>query len=151
MKRLLLISSMLFLVISLSAQANWELGVRFGDDFAFDATIPLAKAPRLHPTVYVYNGIAIGTYFDWLFAVEGGPHGLKLYPGVGPEIYLDNDLDLAVAGNFGIEYSFDFPLSIALDWRPRIMLTDGGNFYAGNWGLIARFRFGEGMRLVPAN
>ena len=56
----------------------------------------------------------MGAYFDWLFALNSGPAGLKFYPGVGPELYFNNGIDIAAAGDFGVEYSFDFPLTIGL-------------------------------------
>lgn len=127
------------------AQSNWEAGIRFGDEFAIDATIPLSTHPRLHATAYFGNDFALGGYFDWLFALEGGPTGLKFYPGVGPEFYFGDDFNVGIAGNFGTEYSFEFPLTIGLDWRPGFIITNGGDFHSGNWGLMARFRFGEGV------
>jgi len=134
----------------LKAQANWEIGVRFGDDIAIDATIPLAASPRLHPAVY-FDRFGIGTYFDWMFALSDGPAGLKFYPGVGPEFFFENSFDFHIAGNFGAEYSFDFPLTLAFDWRPGFAVTEGFTFKYGNWGFSARFRFGEGTRFVKAH
>lgn len=138
----------LFLTLIISAgakaQSNWEAGIRFGDNIAIDATIPLAAAPRLHPAVYLdYFGIA--GYFDWMFALNDGPTGLKFYPGVGPEFWLENDFNFDIAGNFGAEYSFDFPLTIGFDWRPGFQVTNGMKFKSSNWGFSARFRFGEGV------
>ena len=127
----------------LKAQANWEIGVRFGDDIAIDATIPLAASPRLHPAVY-FDRFGIGTYFDWMFALTDGPSGLKFYPGVGPEFFFENDFDFNIAGNFGVEYSFKFPLTIGFDWRPGFAVTNDFDFYTGNWGIMARYRFKEG-------
>lgn len=146
-----LIIFLLFESIDVNAQSNWEAGVRFGNDFALDITIPLAASPRLHTAIYFNNDIAVGTYFDWMFALSGGPRGLKFYPGVGPEFYFGNSFDVAVAGDFGMEYSFDFPLTIGLDWRPHFMVTDSMNFSSSNWGFIARFRFGEGSKFVRTN
>lgn len=140
-----------FMVNNNNAQSNWEIGGRFGDVFAVDATVPIAAGPRLHPAIYFGRDLGLATYFDWMFALDKGPSGLKLYPGVGPEIYIGDDLNIGVAGNFGIEYSFDFPLTIALDWRPRFMLTNNMDFHPGNWGLIARFRIGEGVKFSKAN
>ncbi|MFM7216795.1 MAG: hypothetical protein ACKO1U_02110 [Bacteroidota bacterium] len=127
------------------SQSNWEAGVRFGDDFGLDLTIPIDLAPRLHAATYFNGGFGAGAYLDWMFALNEGPAGLKFYPGVGPEIYFRNDFALAVAGDFGAEYSFDFPLTIAIDWRPRIQIGDNSGFVGTNWGLIARYRFGEGL------
>ena len=137
--------------VELKAQSNWEIGARFGPEIALDMTIPLAGSPRLHPTIYVHNDFALGAYFDWLFALDGGPTGLKFYPGVGPEFYFHNGFDFGIAGDFGAEYSFDFPLTIGIDWRPGFMATDGFKFYSNNWGIFARFRFGEGVKFVKAH
>ena len=147
LKITLFISIALLAEFQLKAQSNWEIGGRFGNDFALDITIPF-KAPRLHPAVYFDNNVWTGLYFDWLFALEHDPSGLKFYPGLGPELFFNNGLGLAVAGDFGMEYSFDFPLTIGIDWRPRLMITDNSGFNSKNWGIFARFRFGNGVKLV---
>jgi hypothetical protein len=124
-----------------NAQSSFEVGARLGDDFGVDATFPLSKAPRLHTSFYFKDNFAFGTYLDWLFSLEGGPEGLKFYPGVGPEFYFGDDFDLGIAGNFGVEYSFTFPITVGIDYRPGLLLTDGLKGYTGNWGFTARFRF----------
>ena len=132
------------------AQSNWEAGLRVGEFISFDATIPIGLAPRLHPAIY-FDRFGVASYFDWMFALSGGPKGLKFYPGVGPEFWLEGDFDFDIAGNFGVEYSFDFPLTIGLDWRPAFRTTDDFRFRADNVGFIARFRFGEGVRFIRAD
>ncbi len=141
---------------SLSAQSNWEVGIRTGfNDFALDATIPF-KAPRLHLAAYfggygiAGNDFGLGGYFDWMFVLNDGPEGLKFYPGVGPEVFFGANANIGVAGDFGAEYSFEFPLTVGLDWRPRVMLTNNEGFSASNWGFFARFRFGEGTHFKRA-
>jgi hypothetical protein len=148
---LLLIFGLITIKSELKAQSNWEIGARFGNTFAIDATIPLGKGPRLHPAIYIDNNVAVGAYFDWLFTLSEGPSGLKFYPGVGPELYFHDGFDIAAAGDFGVEYSFDFPLTIGIDWRPHFMLSNNFQFNSNNWGIFARFRFGEGTRFVRAN
>jgi hypothetical protein len=148
MKKIKTILLLIFSIASFvaTAQSNWEAGLRVGENVSFDATIPLASAPRLHPAVY-FDRFGIATYFDWLFAFSDGPAGLKIYPGVGPEVFFGNEADFQIAGNFGMEYSFDFPLTLGFDWRPAVRLTNNTGFYSGNWGFIARFRFGQASRL----
>ena len=124
--------------------------MRFGDDIAVDATIPIGAAPRFHPALYITDRWGIGGYFDWMFALSDGPSGLKFYPGVGPEFFFENSFDFHIAGDFGVEYSFDFPLTIGFDWRPGFKVTEDFKGKASNWGFIARFRIGEG-KLVRAN
>jgi len=148
--RSFLIAAVLCTGIKSNAQSNWEIGGRFGDEFALDLTIPLAAAPRLHPAIY-FDRFGVGTYFDWMFAISGGPTGLKFYPGFGPEFFFGNDFDFHIAGDFGVEYSFDFPLTLGFDWRPGFRVTENFDFKSSNWGFIARFRFGEGAKFVKSN
>lgn len=150
MKNLTIITFfLLFSFSSLKAQSNWEIGGRFGSDFAIDITVPF-KSVRLHPAIYFDNTVWMGLYFDWLYAIEGDASGLKFYPGVGPELFFSDGLDIAVAGNFGMEYSFDFPLTIGIDWRPRFMISDSFKFNSSNWGIFARFRFGKGVKFIKS-
>lgn len=138
---------------SVKAQSNWEAGIRTDfDNVAIDVTIPF-KAPRIHAAAYFEgNGVTFGGYFDWMFALSGSPTGLKFYPGVGPELYFgDNTFEIGVAGDFGVEYSFDFPLTIGFDWRPGFIITNNFDWHEGNWGFIARFRFGEGTSFTRVN
>jgi hypothetical protein len=37
----------------------------------------LAQSPWLHPAIY-FDHFFIGTYFDWMFALSGGPTGILL-------------------------------------------------------------------------
>ena len=135
------------IAIESNAQSNWEAGLRFGNpSVAIDATIPLSASPRLHIAAHLDNPFTLGTYFDWMFSLQDGPTGLKFYPGVGPEFRFGNEFDFIIAGDFGVEYSFDFPLTIFFDWRPGFVATDSFNFRGNNIGVGARFRFGEGVK-----
>ena len=131
------------------AQANWEVGIRGGDNFSVEATLPIGASPRLHPAVY-FDRFGVAAYFDWMFALSGGPTGLKFYPGVGPEFFFGNDFDFGAGGDFGVEYAFEFPLTLAFDWRPAFEFTEA-DFNANRWGFSARFRIGEGVKFQKAN
>ena len=87
-----------------------------------------AHSHQLHPDGYFGNDLAVGAYFEWLLSLKGDPHGFKFYPGVGPDFYFRNCFDLAAAGNFGVVYSFLFPLTIGFDWRHRFILTEQFRF-----------------------
>lgn len=128
-------------VYFIKAQSAFEVGIRYGEQFSIDATFPLSKAPRLHTAFYIENDFALGTYLDWLFALDGGPTGLKFYPGIGPEFFFGNDFDMGIAGNFGVEYTFGIPLTVGIDYRPGFMITNKFKSYTNNWGITARFRF----------
>lgn len=156
MKKLIILSFVIigsvFAYNDLKAQASWEVGARFGSRGSVEATVPLGAAPRLQPAVYFYgssglpNDFGIAGYFDWMFKLSDGPSGLKFFPGVGPEFFFDNQFNVSIAGNFGVEYAFEIPLTIAFDWRPAIFLTNSHGFEAANVGISARFRFGESVK-----
>lgn len=156
MKKFYTLALFLFSVLgaqnAFSQDANWEIGVRFPQNTGIDLTIPVGMKPRLQSTVYLER-FGVGGYFDWMFELTGNQsvEGLKFYPGVGPEFFFENRFDFAVAGNFGAEYSFKFPLTVGFDWRPSLRLTNGTDFGAGNWGFIARFRLGEGTSFKKSN
>lgn len=136
--------------INLKAQSSWEAGLRFGDNWSAEATIPIGSTPRLHPVVY-FDRFGVATYFDWMFALSDGPTGLKFYTGVGPEVFFGHDVDFSIAGDFGVQYSFKFPMTIGFDWRPGFVVTDDMKWKSSNWGISVRYRFKEGAKLVPAN
>lgn len=134
-----------------NAQKGLEVGIRLGDRVSADLTVPIGKEPRLHPAVYFDKRFGVGAYFDWLFRLSEGPANLRFYPGVGPEMYFEDRFDLAVAGNFGVEWAFsEVPITIGFDWRPALRLTNDTDFHTGNWGFTARFRIGQG-NFEPAN
>jgi len=136
-------------ITGLYAQSNWEAGLRFGDRWSADFTVPL-KSVRFHPSVY-FDRFGVGGYFDWMFALSDGPAGLKFYPGLGPEVWFGKSVDVDIAGNFGAEYSFDFPLTIGFDWRPGFRITDDFKWKSSNWGIMARYRIGSGSKFVRTN
>ncbi len=154
MKKLtvLLVFLMIISASNLHAQASWEIGGRFGDNVSAEATIPIGAAPRLKPAFYFSDQVGVAGYLDWMFKLRGNKaSGLKFFPGVGTEFYFENDFDFSVAGDFGVEYAFSFPITIGFDWRPAIFLTNERGFDGENWGFLARFRFGERKLFEKAN
>jgi len=102
-----------------------------------------------------FNALKVTGIYQWVFNIDGS---LNWYtgPGIGGGLIdydtnFDNDLDDRnnletfgfITGNIGIEYSFDFPLLVSLDFRPEIYFddyttNDDLNF---NIGLSARYKF----------
>ncbi|MEM7548553.1 MAG: hypothetical protein AAF363_02700 [Bacteroidota bacterium] len=153
MKRIVFIALINCALIQFSfSQSSWEAGIRLSSDdgqpgsqISIDATVPVGLKPRLHPTIYLGDGgIGFAGYFDWLFNLEGTPKNLKFYPGIGPELFFFDDFVFGIAGNFGVEYSFDFPITVGFDWRPGFRLGDNvDTFDTSNWGIMARFNISK--------
>ena len=150
MKKIILAAA---LVLGLAAAASAQpraLGVRIGDgaeishqhtlgnnflevdgglDFAFDKTFSVGATG-------IYNFMITEFGDGWSFYAGPGA-------GVGLGLGEANYLTLSVAGMVGIEYNFDIPLQIALDFKQHIGLGFNGH---GLWtpsslGIGIRYKF----------
>jgi len=72
--------------------------------------------------------------FNWYLGAGGGLwyYNVKNYDSSGAAIF--------AAGVVGIEYNFDFPLLVSLDFRPELGFGDYDGFHA-DFGLSARYQF----------
>lgn len=167
MKKLLLSA---FLLIGLALSTNAQdrknaLGLRLGENDGFGAEISyqrwFSERNRLEVDLgwrdsNDYDAIkAIGLY-QWIWNIEGG---FNWYAGVGGGLGTwdhDHDHDFpgdddhndsgtyfVVAGDIGIEYNFDIPLSLSLDFRPELYFADDdfGDDFGPDIALGIRFRF----------
>lgn len=59
-----------------------------------------------------------------------GSWGFYAGPGASVAVWKNKDDENTVyagfVGNVGLEYTFDFPLQLSVDFRPRLMFGDGG-------------------------
>ena len=89
---------------------------------------------------YDDDAIKLTGLYQWVWNIDGG---FNWYAGVGGGVgsydrkyndnrdYDNNGVFAFAAGDIGIEYNFDFPLLISLDFRPEF----GGNgYYDDNYG-----------------
>lgn len=118
------------------------IGLRFGDNDGFGAEISyqhkIKDSNRLEFDLGLrdnknFNIWKLTGIYQWVWNIDGG---FNWYAGFGAGIGsvdvkdFDNDDGLFVnaAGNVGIEYNFDIPLLISLDFRPEFgIVNDFGN------------------------
>ena len=142
----------LFLLLAVYAQAQdiseHALGLRLGDSDGFGAEISYQKSigrynrgelnlgwrdsrefdafklTGLYQWVHQIEG-----NFNWYYGVGGGLGSVDFEPVPDGE---DNDgLFVFVAGDLGVEYNFDIPLLLSLDFRPEIGLIGYEGFDDG--------------------
>ena len=137
---LILISTFLFSSQNLNAQTTgFELGLRGGYHNGVSFAMPLG-ANRLHAAVGFGSNLDIDALYDWQIPVFG--EGWFVYLGVGVSMEFASDFEFGAAGDLGLEYQFNFPLSIGADYRPIYEFTGNSGFKSG-WGISARWRFGK--------
>ena len=104
-----------------------DLGWTFGDNFG---AISFAG-------IWQWTG-EIGSGFGW-YAGPGVSAGLWFYDSDADG---DGGLNLAIAGQAGVEYNFDaIPLQLSVDVRPSFSLIPSTEFHFGGVALGVRYRF----------
>ncbi|KJD33162.1 hypothetical protein PK35_08540 [Tamlana nanhaiensis] len=85
-----------------------------------------------------FDGFKLTGLYQWVWLLDGD---FNWYAGVGGGLasydynnnafgYDNDDTFVFAAGNIGVEYSFDFPLQLSLDFRPEIGF--GEDYYDNN-------------------
>ena len=143
MKKLFLVTIGLigFMTVS-NAQdiADNAIGLRLGDSDGFGAEISYQRALGDNNRLEVdlewrdgknYDGFKLAGLYQWVWNIDGG---FNWYAGVGGGLGSFssnnnngndfNDTFVFAAGDIGIEYNFDIPLMISLDFRPEIGFGD---------------------------
>jgi hypothetical protein len=167
MKKIIL-SAIMLMGLTFSAQAQDvsknALGLRLGDSGGFGTEISyqrgLGDNNRLELDLgwrsrsnynnngYDDNAIKLAALYQWVWNIDGG---FNWYAGVGGGLGSysydnnngsNNDTFAFAAADIGLEYNFDIPLLISLDFRPEF----GGNgYYKNNYGsdiaLGVRYQF----------
>lgn len=159
----LFVSAFMLLGLAFSAQAQDisknALGLRLGDNDGFGGEISyqrgLSKNNRLEldlgwRTSNHVDAIKLAGLYQWVWNIEGG---FNWYAGVGGGLSSwsydyqgvdDSGLGLFAAGDIGIEYNFDVPIQLSLDFRPELYFNSD-DFREDNFGpdiaLGIRYRF----------
>jgi hypothetical protein len=143
----IIVSSIIVLIASVSMYAQDisknALGLRIGDNDGFGGELTyqarLSTANRLELDLgwrngNNYDGFKIAGLYQWVMPIENQFNWyVGLGGGVGSYGYNDNNINngndytdtfVFVAGDIGIEYNFDIPLLISLDFRPEMAFGD---------------------------
>ena len=138
------------LVGVLHAQVEGKaLGIRFANEFnggELTFQTALGNANRLELNLGLNNwnnsnsGFQVTGIYQWVWGLNSVATGLNWYAGLGASAgsYTSN-IGLGFVGQLGLEYNFNIPLQISLDWRPTIF-NSYYTYYGGN-GLSLRYRF----------
>ena len=106
----------------------------------------LGRANRLELDLGLNNwsgtshGYELTGVYQWVGGLKQIATGLNWYAGLGATAGTYNsNLGLGFVGQLGLEYNFNIPLQISLDWRPTLFNSYYTNY--GSNGLSIRYRF----------
>jgi len=145
MKKIFLLSITLlsFTLVSHAQDiADHALGLRFGSSDGLGAEISyqhaLSNSNRIEGDLGwrnndSYNAFKITGLYQWVMPLD---HGINWYVGAGGGLTsfsgknerTDSSTGIFIAGDIGLEYAFDFPLQLSLDFRPEF----GNNDFTDN-------------------
>ncbi len=157
MKKLVLaVLTLSFSVVALSQRISRNaLGLRIGDSDGFGTEISyqrgLSDNNRLEANLGwrsgdEFDGFKLTGVYQWVWNLDGN---FNWYAGVGggvgsydfdPPIN-DSETFFFVAGNVGIEYDFDIPLLLSLDFRPEFGFGDFNDDLDFDIALGIRYQF----------
>ena len=153
MKKALLIFAVLFGFAAVSVAQPKALGVRigYGVDLSYEHNVSsadflefeLGLDDGFHGDAFHVDGV-----YNFMIAQPNwtaGTWGFYGGPGASVAMYNgdNNTLYAGIVGNLGLEYTFNIPLQLSLDVRPRLMFGDGGVWSDGifTFGLGIRYAF----------
>ncbi len=152
----LVFAFLLTIVFSANAQSISEnaIGIRFGDNNGFGGEFSYQRAlggnNRLEIDLGIrgdnfYSGLKATGLYQWVFDIENQFHWyVGAGGGFGTWKVKNSDYSGSYvfgAGVIGIEYNFDFPLLISLDFRPEIGFDDFYDGFNSDFGLGVRYQF----------
>ena len=157
MKKLLLSICLLTVgIFTTNAQDISEnaIGIRFSENSGVGAEISyqrgLSDNNRLEIDLGIrgnstYSAFKLTGLYEWVWQLEGD---FNWYAGAGGGLGSwkikntdSSDVFIFAAGVVGIEYNFDFPLLVSLDFRPEIGFSDLYDGINADFGLSARYTF----------
>lgn len=146
------------IVSAVSAQVDSKtIGLRMGGGFGYGAEIsyqqPMGVSNRLEVDLGVNrSGFGLNGIYQWVNDFSELADGFNWYYGVGAGIgsynfaYLNdankaNVTTLGILGQIGMEYKFEIPLTLSIDYRPGIFFSSGINGTYDGICFSARYRF----------
>lgn len=150
MKKLILLSAFLlgFTLLTTAQVDKRALGVRLGYGGEISYQHPLGSANRLEVDMGLNNwgnkgwGTNLTGVYQWVWSLDDLADGINWYAGVGGVAGLkEKSFGAGVVGQVGIEYHFDIPLMLSLDYRPSIFVVPTVFAIYDGISLSARYKF----------
>jgi hypothetical protein len=161
MKKIILTTLAIFTgLVFINAQeiADNAIGLRLGSNDGFGTEITYQRALGVNNRLEAnlgwtsandFDGFKVAGLYQWVWNIEGG---FNWYAGAGGGLGMydyDNRLDnsdgsetfIFAAGNIGIEYNFDIPLLLSLDFRPEFGFGNINDDLGVDIALSVRYQF----------
>ena len=122
------------------------IGLRLGSNDGFGSEISYQRKLKENNRLEVNLGLRDGFsdlkltgLYQWVWNLEDK---FNWYAGAGAGLYDSNSIGIFASGVVGVEYNFDAPIILSIDYRPEIGLTrNGQNGLNSDIALSVRYQF----------
>ena len=140
-KALVIIAAVMCMAVTASAQSK-ALGVRLGYGGEVSYQHYMGGDNFLEADLgWFSNGFYVSGIYDFVLASEGN---FNFYAGPGAQLGAttgeEGEFAIGICGQLGMEYNFNVPIQLSLDWRPGFNFI-GGAFGWQSFALGIRYRF----------
>lgn len=144
MKRIIaIVFAVLTFATAASAQSR-SIGIRatYGGEISYQHYMGGSNFLEADLGFAVKDGFVATAIYDFILGQSGG---FSIYAGPGAQLTIANSEDYSgiipgIAAQLGVEYKFDLPVALSLDWRPRFNFIHGGAGYS-SVALAIRYMF----------
>ncbi len=139
MKKVLLVFGLLLgSIASMNGQeiSDHAIGLRLGNEVSYQKS--MGEHNRLEVNVDLRNDFKATGLYQWVWEIE---NKLNWYAGVGGGFSNDSAVKLFGSGVIGIEYNFESPILVSVDYRPEIGITGALNELNSDFGISVRYQF----------
>jgi hypothetical protein len=151
MKKIIIVAALVLGFAAAAAAQPRAIGLRggYGAELSYQHTMGANFVEA--DLGLVMDGLNVAATYNFMIAqpqwTDRGEWGFYAGPGaaVGLGLGENSHLNVAVAGQVGLEYTFWFPLQLSIDLRPQLGLgfADKATMYFGGWcpALGVRYKF----------
>lgn len=139
MKKVFLVFSFIF-TITFSANAqevsDHAIGLRITNEVSYQKS--MRQNNRLEVNLGLRNDFKATGLYQWIWEIE---NKLNWYAGVGGGFSDNSTVKIFGSGVVGIEYNFESPILVSIDYRPEIGITGALNELNSDFGISVRYQF----------
>ncbi|WP_298780227.1 hypothetical protein [uncultured Polaribacter sp.] len=147
MKKVFFVFGLLSAIFTVNAQdiSDHAIGLRFGTGNGVGAEISYQKALKSNNRLEIDLGLAnefsnfkaTGLY-EWVWALE---EQFNWYAGLGSGIIAEDGIGIYGAAIIGIEYNFNSPILLSLDYKPEIGVVGDLSGLTSNFAISVKYQF----------
>ncbi|RCS28195.1 hypothetical protein DUT90_02510 [Polaribacter sp. WD7] len=148
MKKIVFVFSLIFAAtFSINAQdiSDNAIGLRFGGGNGIGGEVSYQKALGSNNRLEIDLGLAnefanfkVTGLYQWVWNLE---NKFNWYAGAGGGIVSASGTGIYAAGVVGIEYNFDAPILLSIDYRPEVGVAGGLDGLNSDVALSVRYQF----------